>query len=42
MVLIINSTLKDKAINIINDQGYEAYHIGVIQNKNITNTINYI
>ena len=42
MVLIINSTLKDKAINIINDQGYKAYHIGVIQNKNITNTINYI
>ena len=42
MVLITDDSAKDQVIDSIKHQGYAAYHIGVIKEKDSVTPLNYI
>ena len=42
MVLIMNDSAKDQVIENIKHQGYAAYHIGVIKEKDSVTPLSYI
>ena len=42
MILIIDESIKDKAIEDVKGQGYEAFHLGNVHNRDTESSVTYL